>query len=99
MSLLNKIDLWLCFVLFCFGYLGASFKSTIGGTWVAQSVERPTLDFRSGYDLKVDEIEPCTGLGTIVLSLLEMISLTPPLSAPLSLLYSGVRACSLSLSK
>ena len=28
------------------------------GTWVAQPVERPTLDFGSGHDLTVREIEP-----------------------------------------
>ena len=28
------------------------------GAWVAQSVERPTLDFGSGRDLMVGEIEP-----------------------------------------
>ena len=31
------------------------------GTWVAQSVERPTLGFSSGHDLMVREIEPCLG--------------------------------------
>ena len=29
-----------------------------GGTWVAQSVEHPTLDFGSGRDLTVREFEP-----------------------------------------
>ena len=28
------------------------------GTWVAQSVKRPTLDFDSGHDLRVLETEP-----------------------------------------
>ena len=28
------------------------------GTWVAQSVKRPTLDFGSGHDLAVHEFEP-----------------------------------------
>ena len=32
------------------------------GTWVAQSVKHPTLDFGSGHDLRVHETEPCTGL-------------------------------------
>ena len=32
------------------------------GTWVAQSVKLPTLDFGSGGDLMVCEIEPCVGL-------------------------------------
>ena len=29
---------------------------------MAQSVEHPTLDFSSGHDLTVQEIEPCMGL-------------------------------------
>ena len=32
------------------------------GAWVAQLVKRPTLDFGSGQDLTVPEIEPCVGL-------------------------------------
>ena len=32
------------------------------GTWVAQLVERPTLDFHSGHDPVVPEIEPHVGL-------------------------------------
>ena len=32
------------------------------GTWAAQSVERQTLDFRSGHDLTVREIKPRVGL-------------------------------------
>ena len=32
------------------------------GTWVAQSLKRPTLGFRSGRDLMVHEFEPHTGL-------------------------------------
>ena len=46
---------------------GGSFRSETkdgmpGGTWVAQLVKRPTLDFGSGYDLMVWEFEPCIGL-------------------------------------
>ena len=33
-----------------------------GGTWVAQSVECPTLDSGSGHDLTVCEFEPRIGL-------------------------------------
>ena len=36
-------------------------KITSRGTWVAQSVKHPTLDFGSGQDLKVPMIEPCIG--------------------------------------
>ena len=32
------------------------------GTWVAQSVECPTLGFGSDHDLEVCGIEPCIGL-------------------------------------
>ena len=32
------------------------------GLWVAQLVKRQTLDFGSGHDLLVGEIEPCSGL-------------------------------------
>ena len=34
------------------------------GTWVAQSVKRPTLDFGSGHDLTVREFKPRIGLCT-----------------------------------
>ena len=33
-----------------------------GGSWVAQSVKRQTLDFSSGHDLMVCEFEPCIRL-------------------------------------
>ena len=33
-----------------------------GGTWVAQLVKHPTLDFSSGHDLTVCGIEPCIRL-------------------------------------
>ena len=35
---------------------------TIWGTWVVQSVKHPTIDFSSGHDLTVFEIEPCIKL-------------------------------------
>ena len=34
------------------------------GSWVAQSVERPTLDFSSGRDLMFHEFEPHIGYHT-----------------------------------
>ena len=34
------------------------------GTWVAQSLKDPTLDFGSHHDLMVHEIKPCVGLHT-----------------------------------
>ena len=33
-------------------------KCSLQGTWVDQSVKCPTLDFGSGHDLMVHEIEP-----------------------------------------
>ena len=39
-------------------------KYTSRGTWVAQEVKPPTLDFSSGYDLTVHEFEPHVGLCT-----------------------------------
>ena len=32
-----------------------------GGTWVAQVVEHPTLDFSSGHDLRVVGLSPMSG--------------------------------------
>ena len=32
------------------------------GTWMAQKVKHPTLDFGSGHDLSVCEFEPCARL-------------------------------------
>ena len=34
-------------------------QSGFKGTWVAQSVKRPTLDFSSGHDLTVMRLSPC----------------------------------------
>ena len=40
-----------------------SYLKTQGrGAWVVQSIKHPTLDFGSGHDLTISEIEPCTGL-------------------------------------
>ena len=53
-----------------------------GGAWVAQSVKQPTLDFGSGHDLTVHEIEPCF-LGLCTDSIQPAWeSLSPFLSAP-----------------
>ena len=35
---------------------------SIRGTWVVQLVKHPALDFGSGHDLSVHEIEPHSGL-------------------------------------
>ena len=39
-------------------------RSALWAVWVAQSVKRPTLDFRSGHDLVDREFEPYVGLCT-----------------------------------
>ena len=45
------------------GIGGRCSKGTdLQGAWVAQSVKCPTLDFSSGHDLPVHEIEPCVRL-------------------------------------
>ena len=69
-------------------------KMCFGGTWVAQSVEYPTLDFGSGHGFMVHGSEPHTGLHT---GSAEPAgdSLSPSLSAPPLLSLS----LSLSLSK
>ena len=55
-----------------------------GGAWVAQSVARLTLGFRSGHDLMVHGIEPRIGLrADSAWSLLGSLSLS--LSLPLYL--------------
>ena len=63
------------------------------GTWVAQSVERPTLDLGSGGDLRVRGFEPHMGVcadGTKPAWILSLLLSAPPLF---------VRSLSLSLSK
>ena len=37
-------------------------KEITWGTWVAQLIKRPTLDFGSGHDLMVPQIEPHVSL-------------------------------------
>ena len=63
------------------------------GAWVAQSVERPTLDFGSGRDLTVCEFEPRVGLcADSVERAWDSLSVSLCLSVSLSLLLP----CSLS---
>ena len=54
----------------------------LGGAWVAQSVKHPILDFSSGHDLMVREVELYIGLQA---NRAEPAydSLSPSLSAPL----------------
>ena len=51
------------------------------GTWVTQLAKRLTLNFGSGHDLMVREIEPCVGPPLIAWSLWD--SLSPSLPLPL----------------
>ena len=51
------------------------------GTWVVQSVKRPTLGFSSGHDLRVRYFEPRVGLCTDGTEP-AWDSLSPSLSAP-----------------
>ena len=62
-------------------------KSNLGGTWVAQSVKRLTLDFCSGHDLTVREFKP---LNVLCADSLEPAwdSLSLSLSLPLPCLLS-----------
>jgi len=50
------------------------------GTWVAQSVKRPTLGFGSGRDLRVVRWSPASGSALSRESACD--SLSPPLSLP-----------------
>ena len=57
------------------------------GTWVAQSLKRLTLDFGSGHDLRVREIEPLLGSMLTARRLLGILSLPfapapPPIPSP-----------------
>ena len=56
-------------------------ESELWGTWVAQSVKRLTLDFGSGHDLTVCEIESHVGLCTDSVEPAWGL-LSPSLSAP-----------------
>ena len=67
------------------------------GTWVSQSVRRPTLDFGSGHDLTVHEIELHVGLCTDSVDP-AWDSLSHSLSLPLPHLCTRARSLSLSLS-
>ena len=50
-------------------------SSLDGGAWVAQLVKRPTLDFGSGHDLMIPEIEPLLGILSAPPRLVHMLSL------------------------
>ena len=66
-------------------------KKKSWGVWVAQCIKCPILDFGSGHDLMVGEVEPHIGLCTDNVEP-AWDSLSLPLSLPLPC------SCSLSLS-
>ena len=68
------------------------------GAWVAQSVKRPTLGFRSSHNLRVYEFKPQIGLCTDSAEP-PWDSLSVPLSLSLSLSAPPLLRLSLSLSK
>ena len=69
------------------GYL----KVLFGGTWVAESVKRPTLGFGSVHDLTVHGFEPCMGLVTFSAEP-AWDSLSPSVSSPVLLVHTRVHA-------
>ena len=69
-------------------------NKTEWGTWVAQSVKLPTLDFGSGHDLTVCEFEPSTGLCAH-----SAEPASDPVSPSLCPSTACACACALSLSK
>jgi len=72
-------------------------KTEMRGTWVAQSVKRPTLDFGSGHDLRILGSSPVLGGVVSTLSgesawdsfLFPLPLLLPPLALFLSLSLSN----------
>ena len=75
----------------CGRYTGSE-NDTCWGAWVAQSAERPTLDFASGHDPRVVGSSPasgsvlCRACFRFSLSLLLPLSPTHALSPPLKLI-------------
>ena len=71
-------------------FRNTSRNSDFRGTWVAQSVKRPTLDFGSDHDLMVSEFKPHIRLcadsaGTAWDSLSSSVSAPPPFTFSVSL--------------
>ena len=57
----------------------------MGGAWLAQSVKCLTLEFGSGHELMVPELEPLSGSALTVESLLGILSAPcPPLVLSIS---------------
>ena len=56
------------------------------GTWVAQSVKSPALDFSSSHDLRILRLSPAAGSQWSLLKILSLsLPLTPLLPCALSL--------------
>ena len=68
------------------------------GTWVAQLVKHRTLDFGSGHDLMVHEMEPHLGLCTDSMEP-ALDSLSPAISVPPHCVHMYVHTFSLSQNK
>ena len=64
------------------------YKEMFWGTWVAQSVKCPALDFGSGHDLTVRGVEPRVGLHADSCSLFGIHSLSLSFLLPLPSLHS-----------
>ena len=61
-------------------------KNKNRGTWVAQSIKHPTLDFSSGHDLTVVRLSPTLSSTLSMESAWDSLSLFLPLLLSLSLL-------------
>ena len=58
---------------------GSTKKSKRTGTWMAQSVKYPTLDFSSGHDLRVLGLSPTLGSALIEGSAQDSLPLPLPI--------------------
>ena len=58
----STVSLWINVTINCLD-ICANFKKS-WGTWVTQSIKRPTLDFGSGHGLMVHGLQPHVGLCT-----------------------------------
>ena len=79
-KLLRCATTWLKLKLFLLSERRQIKTYMLGCAWVAQSVEHPTLDFRSGHDSKVVGSCPTSGSVLTAWSLLETLSLYLSLS-------------------
>ena len=60
-------------------YADTEKNEILRGAWLAQSIKHPTLDFGSGQDLTIRELEPHAGLCTDSMEpVWDSLSLTAP---------------------